>query len=71
MIRKKNKMKIVNFPSRDARDKAFDNYAAKGIRADAYVVKNGDMHYEESVAGRYLVRRDRFFLEVFEEEQKK
>ncbi|MCK4830842.1 hypothetical protein KA005_84805 [bacterium] len=63
-------MKIKLFPDRAARDKAFDDYEARGIRADAYVEKNGDMHYEECVTGRCLVRRDLYSLEVFEEDGK-
>lgn len=64
-------MKIITFPNRAARDKAFNDYEARGIRADAYVEKNGDMHYEECAIGRYLVQRDLYSLEIFEEEEGK
>jgi len=60
------KTNLITFPNRAARDNAFDDYEARGIRADAYIEKNGDMRYEECVTGRYLARRDLYFLEVFE-----
>ena len=62
-------MREKNFRYREDRDKEFDELEARGVRVEAWLIKNRDFEYKECCSGRYLVGKNIYQLRIFEEDK--
>lgn len=60
-------MRTINYPTKKERDDTFYELESKGIKVEAWLVKNADFEYKECSSGRYLAGKNIYQLKIYEE----